>query len=33
MVLYFASRVEGVVIYMGKDKFENEVLIKYGWVS
>ncbi|CDS07052.1 hypothetical protein LRAMOSA09575 [Lichtheimia ramosa] len=33
MVLYFESRVVDppVTIYMGKDKFENEDLIKYGF--
>ncbi len=29
MVLYFTS-VEGYVIYMGADKYENEDLIRYG---
>lgn len=33
MVLYFTSNVVDppAYIYMGKDKFENEDLIKYGW--
>jgi hypothetical protein len=33
MVLYFQSTVVDppVLIYMGKDKFENEDLIKYGF--
>ncbi|KAJ2843739.1 Coiled-coil domain-containing protein 25 [Coemansia brasiliensis] len=33
MVLYFTSTVVNppAVIYMGKDKFENEDLIKHGW--
>lgn len=30
MVYYFTSR-DGHVIYVGKDKFENEDLIKYGF--
>jgi predicted ribosome quality control (RQC) complex YloA/Tae2 family protein len=30
MVFYFTWE-DGHVIYMGKDKFENEDLIKYGW--
>lgn len=30
MVLFFQS-TDGHTIYMGKDKFENEDLIKYGW--
>ena len=29
MVYYFTSR-DGHTIYVGKDKFENEELIKYG---
>ena len=30
MVFYFTSQVDpSVVIFMGKDKFENEFLIKY----
>jgi predicted ribosome quality control (RQC) complex YloA/Tae2 family protein len=29
MVFYFES--QGYTIYMGKDKFENEELIKHGW--
>jgi len=37
MVLYFSpdghapERPDEWVIYMGKDKFENEDLIKHGW--
>ncbi|KAJ2080553.1 Coiled-coil domain-containing protein 25 [Coemansia sp. RSA 988] len=33
MVLYFTSNVvnPAALIYMGKDKFENEDLIKHGW--
>ncbi|KAI8818031.1 uncharacterized protein EV422DRAFT_203294 [Fimicolochytrium jonesii] len=33
MVLYFTSNVvsPSANIYMGKDKYENEELIKYGW--
>ncbi|KAJ1760576.1 hypothetical protein LPJ77_003860 [Coemansia sp. RSA 2523] len=32
MVLYFSSTADpAAVIYMGKDKFENEDLIKHGW--
>ncbi|KAF2153090.1 DUF814-domain-containing protein [Myriangium duriaei CBS 260.36] len=33
MVLYFTSNVvqPSAYIYMGKDKFENEDLIKFGW--
>ncbi|KAJ1948562.1 Coiled-coil domain-containing protein 25 [Linderina macrospora] len=33
MVLYFSSNVvdPAAMVYMGKDKFENEDLIKYGW--
>lgn len=30
MVFYFTTS-DGHTIYMGKDKFENEDLIKYGW--
>eukprot|EP00516_Mucochytrium_quahogii_P009725 CAMPEP_0203783010 /NCGR_PEP_ID=MMETSP0099_2-20121227/11424_1 /ASSEMBLY_ACC=CAM_ASM_000209 /TAXON_ID=96639 /ORGANISM=" , Strain NY0313808BC1" /LENGTH=245 /DNA_ID=CAMNT_0050684801 /DNA_START=422 /DNA_END=1159 /DNA_ORIENTATION=- len=30
MVFYFEAR-DGFMIYMGKDKFENEHLIKHGW--
>lgn len=30
MVFWYESS-DGHVIYMGKDKFENEELIKYGW--
>lgn len=32
MVFYFKSST-GHVIYMGKDKFENEDLIKYAWAE
>eukprot|EP00347_Sterkiella_histriomuscorum_P021048 403335461 len=31
MVFYFESEDGQVIIYMGKDKFENEDLIKYAW--
>lgn len=33
MVYYFTSTVVDppITIYMGKDKFENEDLIKHGW--
>ena len=31
MVFYFTSRCGEYTIYMGKDKYENEHLIKYGW--
>lgn len=30
MVFYFTAK-NGYTIYMGKDKHENEELIKYGW--
>lgn len=30
MVFYFKSRCGQYTIYMGKDKYENEDLIKYG---
>jgi len=30
MVYYFTSRCGAYTIYMGKDKLENETLIKYG---
>lgn len=30
MVFYFESRCGEYTIYMGKDKYENEDLIKYG---
>lgn len=30
MVYYFES-TDGHIIYMGKDKFENELLIQHGW--
>ena len=34
MVFYFQSRCGEFTIYMGKDKYENEDLIKYGrWQS
>jgi predicted ribosome quality control (RQC) complex YloA/Tae2 family protein len=31
MVFYFTSRCGTYTLYMGKDKFENEDLIRYGW--
>ncbi|CEO95841.1 hypothetical protein PBRA_004554, partial [Plasmodiophora brassicae] len=33
MVYYFTSHCDGVdfLLYMGKDKFENELLIAHGW--
>lgn len=31
MVFYFEASSNDIVIYMGKDKFENEELIAYGW--
>lgn len=31
MVFYFTSRCGEYTLYMGKDKYENEELIKYGW--
>jgi len=30
MVYYFTA-IDGTMLYMGKDKYENEDLIKYGW--
>ncbi len=30
MVFYFTAS-DGTVIYMGRDKFENEHLIEHGW--
>lgn len=30
MVFFFTAN-DGTMMYMGKDKFENEDLIKYGW--
>jgi hypothetical protein len=30
MVYYYTSRCGKYTLYMGKDKFENEDLIKYG---
>jgi len=33
MVLYFTCIDPSYVIFMGKDKFENEHLIKHGWVE
>jgi predicted ribosome quality control (RQC) complex YloA/Tae2 family protein len=30
MVFYYTS-LDGHIIYKGKDKYENEDLIKYGW--
>jgi len=31
MVLYFTCSVPGFVVYMGKNKFENEQLLAYGF--
>lgn len=31
MVHYFRTRCSTYQLYMGKDKYENEELIKYGW--
>eukprot|EP01027_Heterolobosea_sp_BB2_P014936 GEZU01021414.1.p1 GENE.GEZU01021414.1~~GEZU01021414.1.p1 ORF type:complete len:212 (-),score=90.11 GEZU01021414.1:1785-2420(-) len=31
MVYYFTCRDPSLLVYMGKDKYENEELIKYGW--
>mmetsp|Transcript_12118 Transcript_12118/g.15861 ORF Transcript_12118/g.15861 Transcript_12118/m.15861 type:complete len:219 (+) Transcript_12118:131-787(+) len=31
MVFYFKSRCGEYTLYMGRDKYENEDLIKYGW--
>ncbi|KAL7580926.1 hypothetical protein ACA910_005745 [Epithemia clementina (nom. ined.)] len=31
MVFYFTCRCGEFTIYMGKDRYENEDLIKYGW--
>ena len=31
MVYYFKSRCGEYTLYMGKDKYENEHLIRYGW--
>lgn len=31
MVYYFTSRCGNYTIYMGKDKYENEDLIRHGW--
>ncbi|KAL3908353.1 MAG: hypothetical protein SGPRY_009834 [Prymnesium sp.] len=31
MVFYFTCSDERYIIYMGRDKYENEELIKYGW--
>ena len=31
MVYFFVCSVDGVVVYMGKDKYENEDLIKYAY--
>lgn len=33
MVFYFTSEVDGYVVYMGKDKFENEDLIEWGLLT
>eukprot|EP00330_Aristerostoma_sp_ATCC50986_P001957 CAMPEP_0114588066 /NCGR_PEP_ID=MMETSP0125-20121206/10867_1 /TAXON_ID=485358 ORGANISM="Aristerostoma sp., Strain ATCC 50986" /NCGR_SAMPLE_ID=MMETSP0125 /ASSEMBLY_ACC=CAM_ASM_000245 /LENGTH=111 /DNA_ID=CAMNT_0001784287 /DNA_START=31 /DNA_END=366 /DNA_ORIENTATION=- len=30
-MVYFFTSSHGYLIYMGKDKFENEDLIKYAW--
>jgi len=30
MVLYFTAK-DGTMLYMGRDKYENEDLIKYAW--
>ena len=30
-MVYFFTTVNGLMVYMGKDKHENEQLIKYGW--
>lgn len=30
-MVYFFRSSTGTLIYMGKDKYENEELIKYGW--
>jgi NFACT protein RNA binding domain len=32
MVFYFRTRCGNYLLYMGKDKYENEDLIKYGQV-
>jgi hypothetical protein len=31
MVFYYTPRGQGHVVYMGKDKFENEHLIEHAW--
>jgi len=31
MVHYFTTHDPEYIIYMGKDKFENEHLLQYGW--
>mmetsp|Transcript_8224 Transcript_8224/g.12499 ORF Transcript_8224/g.12499 Transcript_8224/m.12499 type:complete len:94 (+) Transcript_8224:616-897(+) len=30
-MVFFFTASDGSMIYMGKDKYENELLIKYGW--
>jgi hypothetical protein len=29
--MFFFTAKDGTLLYMGKDKYENEDLIKYGW--
>ena len=31
MVFFFTCVDERYTVYMGKDKYENEELLKYGW--
>jgi hypothetical protein len=31
LAIKLTTRADGMVIYMGKDKMENEKLLKYGW--
>jgi len=31
MVFFYTPREDGYVIYVGRDKHENEELLKYGW--
>ena len=31
MVFYFTCSDSRYIIYMGRDKYENEELIRYGW--
>lgn len=31
MVFYFTCSNKTYIVYMGRDKFENEELIKFGW--